>query len=299
LHAMWYCRQHQFDVIQVHWPFPHGVWGYLAGLSSGTPMTLHFHGAEVLLAKKVFFVQYFLRHALTHAISIFANSGFTAREVNLYSARPVHVVPYGSTLELGSEDKPASQSMKQILFVGRLIERKGIEYLLQAVSLLPADLQWHLNIVGTGDAAETLRAITRRLGLEASVEFHGFVPNEALIHHYRQADLFVLPAITDHKGDTEGLGVVMIEALSYHTPVVASDVGGISDVIINGQTGILVPEKNPDKLAHAIVEILRHPEKARRLAQNGYQHVHTYFDWDRIVNELLEITTQALRHQTN
>ncbi|HBC57724.1 MAG TPA: glycosyltransferase family 4 protein [Gammaproteobacteria bacterium] len=298
LHAIRFCRQHQFDVIQVHWPFPHGVWGYLAGVTSGTPMTLHFHGAEVLLAKKVFFVKYFLRHAIRHASALFANSGFTRREVTLYTDRTVEVIPYGSSLDVSPEPKIYNSDYKQILFVGRLIERKGVDYLLQALSQMPTDLNWRLNVVGIGEATDTLRSLAQQLGIDQRVHFYGFIPNEELAIQYQQADVFVLPAIRDQKGDTEGLGVVMIEALTFKTPVVASDVGGISDVIIDGKTGLLVPEKDPEQLAKAINRILSDNALAKRLGEAGCEHAKSYFDWERIVDRLLEETESSLNQST-
>lgn len=298
IHAVWFCRQHQFDVIQVHWPFPHGVWGYLAGITSGTPMTLHFHGAEVLLAKKVFFVKYFLRHAIRHASALFANSGFTSREVALYTDRCVKVIPYGSTIEVSCEVKNFNSEQKQILFVGRLIERKGVEYLLEALSRLPKEQNWYLNVVGIGEATESLKSLAQQLGIDQRTHFYGFIPNDELASQYQRADLFVLPAIQDHKGDTEGLGVVMIEALTFKTPVVACDVGGISDVIIDGKTGLLVPEKDSAQLASAINRVLSDPSLAKRLGEQGCNHVTTYFDWTRIVDQLLEETECAIHQST-
>ena len=130
------------------------------------------------------------------------------------------------------------------------------------------------------------------------MHFYGFIPNEELAIQYQQADVFVLPAIRDQKGDTEGLGVVMIEALTFKTPVVASDVGGISDVIIDGKTGLLVPEKDPEQLAKAINRILSDNALAKRLGEAGCEHAKSYFDWERIVDRLLEETESSLNQST-
>lgn len=99
---------------------------------------------------------------------------------------------------------------------------------------------------------------------------------------YASCDAFILPAIVDSKGDTEGLGVVLIEALAHGKPVVASKVGGIPDVI-TPETGWLVPEKDSIALAVAINSILTNPELAEALAQSGFQDVQDRFNWSRIV----------------
>jgi len=95
-----------------------------------------------------------------------------------------------------------------------------------------------------------------------------------------------LPAITDEKGDTEGLGVVLIEALTYKKPVIASNVGGITDIVIDGKTGLLVSEKNSEELAMALKRILLDANLAKRLGEEGYTHVKEKFGWDRIIRQL-------------
>ena len=108
------------------------------------------------------------------------------------------------------------------------------------------------------------------LGLGEIVRFAGFVSNEALSSLFQSCSIYVHPAIYDSKGDTEGLGVVLVEALSNRKPVVASEVGGIVDVIKDGQTGLLVPEKNPEAIAEAVLRLLNEPEFAQRLGEQGF-----------------------------
>lgn len=282
--SVWFCRKEKFDVLHVHWPFPHGIWGYAAGKLSGTPVVLNFHGAELLLAEKFFFVNYFLRHSLKHASGIICNSSYTAKKVSALTDKHVDVIPFGTTLEVKSVAKNKSKPRKDILFAGRLIARKGLEYLLQAMPIIDESVPAHLHVVGDGNMAETWRKLSHDMGLDEMVTFHGFVSNEELIELYAGADLFVLPAIVDDRGDTEGLGVVLVEALCFKTPVVASDVGGISDVIINKQTGLLVPEKDVPALSNACIKVLKDDELASHLVDQGLAHAQSYFDWQRITS---------------
>jgi glycosyltransferase involved in cell wall biosynthesis len=289
IHAVWFCRKHRFDVIHVHWPFPHGIWGYAASLFSGTPPVLTFHGAELLLQKKYFFVRYFLRHALKHARAVICNSKYTAGEVAKLTDKPVAVVPFGCTVEARAKAADPAKPVKDILFVGRHIPRKGVDYLLRAMPLLSREMPVHLHVVGHGNMTEQWKRLAGELGLGETVTFHGAVSQEALARHYAAADAFVLPAIVDERGDTEGLGVVLVEALTFKTPVVASDVGGIGDVIQHERTGLLVPEKDPAALARAITRVLRDRALAESLAEGGLKHAHHYFDWGLITRRLLGI----------
>jgi glycosyltransferase involved in cell wall biosynthesis len=289
LHALWFCRKNGFDAIHVHWPFPHGIWGYAASWFSRTPMVLTFHGAELLLSKKYPFVKYFLKHSLKHARGIQCNSSFTAEEVRKLTDKPVKVIPFGCTVTPSPRVKDWRKPVKDVLFVGRLITRKGVDYLLRAMPLLSEKVPVHLHVVGGGDKAAAWQALARELQLEDTVTFHGIVSNEKLRRQYARADAFVLPAIVDERGDTEGLGVVLVEALSFAVPVVASDVGGIPDVIKDEYTGLLVPEKDPEALAAAIARVLQDRPLAESLARRGLRHARDYFDWERITRQVLDL----------
>ena len=291
--AIRFCRKKRFGLIHVHWPFPHGIWGFLAGRASGTPMVLTFHGAEILLSKKFFFVNYFLRHAIKHARAIICNSSYTAQEVARLTERPIAVIPFGCTVRDRPSIKKEIKERREILFAGRLIARKGLDYLLRAMPLIKKEIDVQLHVVGDGNMADAWKRLACHLGIGESVTFHGTVSNERLESLYEAADIFVLPAIVDDRGDTEGLGVVLIEALSFCTPAVASSVGGIPDIIVHEKTGLLVPQKDPEALANAVVRVLKDTVFAKRLAEEGLRRVRRYFDWDRITNDLIAVYQAA------
>ena len=292
--AVRFCRQRRFDVVHVHWPFPHGIWGYLVGKIYRLPVVLTFHGAEILLAKRFFFVEPMLRHALKHADGVICNSNYTARQVARLTDKPINVVPFGCTVTERARAEASPGAAKQLLFAGRLIRRKGLDYLLKALPIVLASERVHLHVVGDGDMADTWKSMASLLDLDHVATFHGIVSNERLEELYASADAFVLPAIVDDRGDTEGLGVVLVEALTFGTPVVASNVGGISDVIIDGETGLLVPEKDEKALAAAIVRLLDDRDLAQRLSQRGLEHARHYFDWNRITDRLLSVYEGAI-----
>lgn len=296
--SVWYCWGKKFDVIHVHWPFPHAIWGYAASRLTGARMVLTFHGAEVLLCKKFFFVKYFLRHAIKHSDAVICNSSFTAARVReLGVDRPIEVIPFGTTLNVHRVEKNLDKPVKDVLFAGRLIERKGVEYLLRAAPGVLQQTPAHFHIVGTGDIQPELERLAGELGISDHVTFHGFVTNEELGRHYREADAFVLPAIVDDRGDTEGLGVVLVEAISHLTPVVASEVGGIVDVIKHEETGLLVEERNPAALATAIGRVLEDRPLRTKIVEQGLAHAEDYLSWRRITDRLMQVYTKAARRR--
>ncbi len=184
---------------------------------------------------------------------------------------------------------PVNSKFK-ILFVGRHIERKGICYLIEAAKYLPRD-QFEIRIVGVGDLTEQLKKQATAIAASNAAEiiFTGKLSPEALANEYKTANVFTLPAIVDSKGDTEGLGVVLIEAMELGLPVVASNVGGIPDVVVDGETGILVPEKDPKALAEAYKRLASDNELVKKLLAGAQKRIDECFNWDRIVERQIAV----------
>lgn len=153
----------------------------------------------------------------------------------------------------------------KLLSVGRLSGEKGLSYLLEAVRRLihEARIDVSLTVVGTGAEEHDLKHEATRLGLSRHVRFLGFVSQAQLFSTYRESDIFLLPSLT------EGLPMVVLEAMSYGLPVVASQVGGIPYLIHDGENGLLVEPANADQLADAVCRLVKSPDLWDRLAQNG------------------------------
>lgn len=283
--AAWLAFRGKYDVIHVHWPFPHGLMGQVARWISGSPLVMMSHGAEFALARRKKWVTPFLAQSLRVADLRIANSSDTAARVRKCCGKDCEVLPYGTTVK-AAESASTPNKLPRVLFTGRLIERKGLEYLLRAVPRILAKTPAQFIITGDGDQRPKLERLHKELGLGDSVKFLGFVSNEELADQYAKCDVWVNPGIVDSWGDAEGLGVGSIEAYSYFKPVVASRVGGIPDTIRDGITGYLVPEKDPDALAGAIGELLQDSAKRERFGRAGYLFAKETFSWTRIVSEL-------------
>ena len=317
------CRKWRPDVIHAHWPFPHAYIALGAAKLFKIPLALNFHGAELLLIRKKKWVKPLLKFAIGQAQAVFANSSFTASKIKALRNVDVEWSPYGTTLEeKGEKDIILSEAKDQvavtphpvngkfkILFVGRHIERKGITYLIEAAKYLPAD-KFEIRIVGVGDLTEQLKqqaAATQNVILSecegsshgnqpADIIFTGKLSPEALANEYKTANVFVLPAIVDSKGDTEGLGVVLIEAMELGLPIVASNVGGIPDVVVDGKSGILVQEKNPVALADAFKRLAADPLLIKELLAGARNRIDECFTWDGIIKRQIEVYNKVTRN---
>lgn len=305
------CRKFKPDIIHAHWPFPHAYIALGAAKLFKIPLVLNFHGAELLLIRKKKWVKPLLKFAIGQAQAVFANSSFTAGKIKALRNVDVEWSPYGTTLETGTgnaEPHPINSKFK-ILFVGRHIERKGIRYLIEAAKYLPRD-QFEIRIVGVGDLTDELKKLAANViarnvsdeaiqggsaALPAEIIFTGKLSPEALANEYKTANVFTLPAIVDSKGDTEGLGVVLIEAMELGLPIVASNVGGIPDVVIDGETGILVPEKDPEALASAYKRLAAEPELVKHLLVGSQKRIAECFTWDGIIERQIDVYNKVLK----
>lgn len=293
------------DVVHVHWPLPHAWFGAAVRAASGghTAMVSTFHSVEVRwVENKLRWVKPFLRWSTRMSDTVTANSNATAAAVERYTNRPVPVIPfsaavsgprrtaYSSAVALPS---PARGSLR-LLFVGRLVERKGVHILIRALAQVRNRVEATLTVIGDGPWRERLELEAARIGVEEFVDFRGHVDEASLAEAYGTSDIFVLPAVVDQKGDTEGLGVVLLEAMESGLPVIASDTGGIPDIVVHDKTGLLVPSGDPDALCRAILTVVEHPGAARDRAERGKARVRKRFALSCVVDRVIRCYEEAI-----
>jgi len=181
------------------------------------------------------------------------------------------------------------------LSVGYLIERKGFEYLIKSMpNVLKKYANVKLKIVGSGPLEGDLKSLINDLKLNRNVEILKNVSDEELLNLYNSSDLFILPSIVDSQGNTEGLGVVLLEAMACKVPVIGSNIGGIPDIIQDGETGLLVPEKNISELSKAVINLVENEDFRNKLANGGYKLVGDKFNWRKIAQSYINVYTQIM-----
>ncbi|NUQ20343.1 MAG: glycosyltransferase family 4 protein [Gemmatimonadaceae bacterium] len=288
-------RRRRYDVVHVHWPVPHAVFGWVARHSRNHPaLVTTYYGAELRVAARSRILTALLRlGARISAVNV-AISRHTAADLARVTERPVEIIPYSAAVALAPRAEGARLERPfTLLFVGRLVARKGVHVLLRALQR-PELAAARLEIVGDGPERESLTMQAAREGLSSRVSFAGRVSDEELRAAYARADAFVLPAVEDARGDTEGLGVVLLEAMSYRVPVVASRSGGIEDVVVDGTTGFLVPAGDAEALAAAIARLGSDPELRSRLGEAGRERLESEFAWDRIAERWVRVYERAV-----
>lgn len=180
-----------------------------------------------------------------------------------------------------------------LLSVGRAVEKKGFDVLLQALARLPSDLSWRLRHIGGGILARKLIRLARKLGLADRIDWLGPQPQDRVLDQYRAADLFVLASRIAGDGDRDGLPNVLLEAQSQGLCCLATRVSAIPELIDDGVTGVLVAPDDAQALADALAGLIRDPGRRARLGTAGMRRVGSVFSHDRGLEILARRFRQA------
>jgi glycosyltransferase involved in cell wall biosynthesis len=283
----------QVHLIHAHWILPQGLLGVVAKYLRPVPLVTTVHGADAFTLRGGL-ASALKRFVVMHSDAWTTNTPATSRAVDPAAITPrVYVIPMGVDTELFGGGDPAGlrQQLPEreflLLFVGRLVDKKGCRSLLEALTLLPPALRNRttLWVVGDGDQRSQLEQTTNNLGLAEKVRFWGAISNQRLPQFYAAADLFVAPSIEAGSGDTEGQGVVILEAFAGRACVLTTRVGGIEAVVRDNVTGALLPPNRPRDLALTIEKLLNDPDLRARLVENAFREVKERYDWKRIAGE--------------
>ena len=234
------------DIIHVQWPIPNGLGALFLKKIYGIPYLNTIHGEEVYLSKH-YNTLFALKWLVNNSAKTVTNSSATINsclEVGLEKEK-LEIIPFGVDTDFFKPlEIQKNENIFHILSVGYLIERKGFEYIIRAMKeVLNEHSNVQLTIVGSGPLEKKLKELIKDLKLEDNVKIIKNVSDDELLHLYNSSDLFVLPSIVDSQGNTEGLGVVLLEAMACKLPVIGSNIGGIPDIIQDKETGLLVSEK--------------------------------------------------------
>lgn len=295
------CRNRGYDVIHSHWPLPMGLPAQAGAWTakSNPRLVATFHGAEVALAKRKVHYQPVLRRLTRNLDAAIANSTSTAATVRELTGVEATVIPFGPprgavNLDRAPEEAEATEDdLPIVLAVGRMIERKGFPVLVRAAKRLRGRAR--VVIVGGGEYEPVVHREIERHEVGDVVRLAGRLSNEELSELYGRCAVFCLPAVVDSRGETEGLGVVLIEAMSHGKPVVASRLGGIVDAVENGQNGLLVPPDDPTTLADTLLRVAEDKELANHLGEAGRERAKKLFSWESIAERHLALYAAAGR----
>ena len=291
-------RRERVDVIHAHWLIPQGLIAALLPWLPGRRVSyvVTSHGADLYALKGRLLdgIKRFV--ARRAAAATVVSSAMRERLATLgVPAAHIHVLPMGVDLsERFTPDPSVPRSQHEILFVGRLVEKKGLRHLIAALpQVLEGVPDAFLTIVGFGPEEAALRQQVHTLGLQAKVHFLGAVAQTRLPALYRRAALFVAPFVQAESGDQEGLPVALMEAVACGCPVVAGDVAGIEDLLGRMKPEICVDARNAEMLASCICSRLIDSSTAGLHAQAVLEEASRRVDWNRIAAGYARLIAQA------
>ena len=174
-----------------------------------------------------------------------------------------------------------------VLFVGRLVEHKGLEYLIRSARSVDAKYL----IVGEGELREKLGNLVKKLGVKDKIIFTGKVSNAELPKYYAASDVFVLPSVAR----LEAFGLVIAEAMSCSKPVIVSDIPGVREVITDNVEGVLVPPMDEKMLSEKINILLSNPEMRKSMGEKGRKKVEEKFSWDKVIGEIEKVYEEVVK----
>jgi len=293
-------REFGFDAVHAHWIVPQGFVASLLRVlwRRFPPVLVTSHGGD-LYALRGYFLESLKRWILARAdgVTVVSNAMRDYCEKRRLARGKTIVQSMGVDLEAVFTPGDTESPRNGLIFVGRLVEKKGVEYLIEAMAILATDYsQTELTIVGDGPLREYLTNLANTHGVSDRVRFLGSVVNEDVPGYLRAAAIFVMPSVVAASGDQEGLGLVAVEAQGCGCAVVASDLPAVRDSVIDGQTGLMAKPADAADLADKIRALLDDDTLRQSLAESGRRHAIEKFDWSkvgsmysRIIGELIAV----------
>jgi len=257
-------------------------------ISRGSPMWIIMKWIERRITRRfdrIICVDSRLRSRLVenHGSSVSDRSVVIMNGVDL---APFNAVRRGSDSLLGSQNFSQERTLR-VLNAKAMVPKNGQEYLIRSFSRVIHEVPYaRLLLVGDGRERRSLEELVQKIGLKKYVWFGGELPNSRIPEIISGVDVVCIPSVRVEDVE-EASSIFLLEAMASEKPVIASNIGGLAESIVDGMTGILVPDRNPDAIADAILDLHRSPQKARSIAQAAKHYVATQRSWQQV----------ALRHK--
>lgn len=292
-------KEFPFDLIHCHTIFPDGNAGVRLRSHFQVPVVSTIHGSDIMLypkqSKRVYQQTLYALKENDQVITVSKRLQKEAKKIyqdvriqTVYNGFDPERFQRGDRVEARKRLGFATDK-KICLFIGNLYPVKGLSYLLQAFSKVAEQTdQAHLVLVGDGKLQSSLQREANSLGIDSVVSFMGRRPYEEIPTWLQSADVMVLSSLS------EGLPSILLESMACGRPMVATDVGGISEILKDGQTGILVPPKNADQLAEALIQLMvNHPHQLDIMGEKAYRASQT-LTWNENAKKMVAIYQQEL-----
>lgn len=298
-------KKEEIEIINSHWFMPQGLAGAIYKKCFGISHVVTIHSSEITLLKKIPMGRRIAEFVINNTDVLISVSSHRANELLAFispkagkaAKEKVHIIPMGVTKNELITDKNKEElkikygvnSKFVVLFVGRLVDVKGCEYLIRSFRYVVDKFDSvQLIIIGNGPLENELKKMTDDLDLKKHIRFEGFIEHSKIGDYYILSDIIAFPSIVDSSGFEEGLPVVLLEGLTAGKPMVATRTKGGMEVIEDGYNGLLVEPENPAQMADAILMLLENFELREKLSINALESSKKY-DWENIADQYKQI----------
>jgi glycosyltransferase involved in cell wall biosynthesis len=280
-------------IVHAHFVSSYGLVGACLGFH---PFLISVWGADIIdFPKRSWLHRCLVKYGLNKADVITATSQMLSKAVAGFVGKnnKTFVIPFGVDVDRFS---PRMESIhKEVITIGTvktLSHKYGIEYLIRAFAVVEKKYEnVKLEIVGDGPLRGDLQNLTTELNCSQKVNFVGKVPNEKVPEYINSMDIFVVPSVLE----SESFGVAAVEASACGLPVIASDIGGLSEVIRDKKTGLVVPPADPDSIAEAIISLIKNPDYRGELGEEGRRFVSNHYNWIENAAQMEKLYEEVLR----
>jgi len=288
-------KNENIGMIHAHWILPQGFVGVFLKKLFRIPLLVTVHGSD-LFALKSKLSKKLQNFVVKNADIVTVNSKATENEVvkrfPTYSSK-IKVIPMGVDIGLFKKKnikKPKKYSKNKILlFVGRLSDQKGLQYLIDAMpEIIKYDPKIKLLIIGEGPYEKILQEKLQSNNVEEHIEFLGSMPSTEISKYYNFADIFVMPSLSTKTG-TEALGLSLLEAMSSGCAVIGTKVGGIPYVIKDHHNGLLVNQKDSRSLSKAVIYILKNKKESAKLGNKAIKSIRKNYSWGGVAKDFFKV----------
>jgi len=291
--------ENDYDVIHFHFGKVGKFSAYLKKIGIKSKMITTFYGSDITKRIK--------RHGIDYYDGLFKSGDLFLPICNYFKSllinlgcnnKKIIVHPLGidvNKVKISNKKKNIEKNQINIFSVGRLTEKKGFEYSIKAFSKIKAKQENIIyKIVGDGELLPELKNLVKELRIKDSIQFLGAQEHRKVIKLFGESDIFVLTSVTARNGDKEGTPTVLLEAMSMCLPVISTIHSGIPEIVMDGKTGFLVPERNIDRLKEKLEYLINNSEKRQEMGRNGRKFVEDNFDIKKLNVKLISIYKSIL-----
>jgi len=287
-------RKHDIQMLIANWAVPSGFLGVIVKRITKRPLLVYVHGSDINMWLKKPEIRSLVIKTLNRVDGIITVNNTLLEKINELGIKNCvkAVAPMGVNIKkLEKIGLKRKNIVPTILFVGAMRPVKGLDFLISSLHLIKEEIpEFKLILAGDGPLRPKLEKRTQNEGLSQYVEFLGQVPHDNAIQLVQTSDIVVLPSLS------EGTPTVMFEALACKTPLIASHVGGIPEIITHGKNGLLIAPKSPKAISNAIIYLVKNKEAREKLAENGYKHIKDLYTLEKTAEKILKVCAAILRN---